>query len=253
MTKNSAHDCAVPTAYLHDLRDVPIMRSFDAGQHVIIDSIDYADDGFQTLDLEFSPERCAPWPAAFDEHLNSFPSPALLRKLSKYAIDTQPRVASSYPSPPPTPVSTANVDAPLKPKNHRDYFHFTGTGVDADPYSCSGIIHALPPQSGIPGWQRITMMKVFGSEIQSAPSSQPASTSLPDNPFDNNSNNNTGPSAALTGANDVPVVVDESCWAYEGVVLPGGMIMVGRWWSPADDTVDRLGTGPFIFWNVEDN
>jgi hypothetical protein len=97
------------------------------------------------------------------------------------------------------------------------------------------------------------MMKVFGSEIQSAPSSQPASTSLPDNPFDNNSNNNTGPSAALTGANDVPVVVDESCWAYEGVVLPGGMIMVGRWWSPADDTVDRLGTGPFIFWNVEDN
>lgn len=42
-------------------------------------------------------------------------------------------------------------------------------------------------------------------------------------------------------------------WAYEGVVLPGGMIMLGRWWSPMDDNrADRLSIGPFIFWNVPD-
>lgn len=208
------------------------MRSFDATEHVIIDSIDHNEDGFQTLDLDFAPENCIPWPAVFDEQLNSFPSPHLLRKLSKYAADTIPRAASGYLSPPPTPASKVSVDTQQKPRPERDYFQFSGTGVDADPYFCSGIIHALPPQRGIPGWQRITMMKIFGPDISSAPSSQPASAS---------------------SASTVPAAVDESCWAYEGVVLPGGMIMLGRWWSPADETVDRLGTGPFIFWNVDDS
>ena len=39
------------------------------------------------------------------------------------------------------------------------------------------------------------------------------------------------------------------CWAYEGVVLPGGMIMLGRWWSPLDETKRCM--GPFVFWNVD--
>jgi hypothetical protein len=26
----------------------------------------------------------------------------------------------------------------------------------------------------------------------------------------------------------------EALWAYEGVVLPGGRIILGRWWSPDD-------------------
>jgi len=29
---------------------------------------------------------------------------------------------------------------------------------------------------------------------------------------------------------------DEALWAYEGVVLPGGQIILGRWWSPEDYT-----------------
>ena len=42
---------------------------------------------------------------------------------------------------------------------------------------------------------------------------------------------------------------DESMlWCYEGVVLPGGMMIVGRWWSP--HTVNVL-TGPFLFWRVD--
>ena len=83
------------------------------------------------------------------------------------------------------------------------------------------------------------------------------------------------------------MAVDNAIWAYEGIVLPGGKIMVGRWWNPIDpgDAEDeeedsgnddddndddnenagdneneevedgvhvgqRLCTGPFIFWNV---
>lgn len=254
--KDSAHDCVmhiVPIAYLHDLRDVPIMRSFDAGEHVIVDSIDHAEDGFQTLDLDFAPENCRPWPAIFDEHLNSYPSPALLRKLSNYAADTEQPPGNGLPSPPPTPASAASVGAARKPHHQRDYVHFTGSGIDADPYQCSGIIHALPPQHGIPGWQRITMMKVFGLGSSSASSSQPTSAPQGDDPFVSSSSNGSIGLGKSNGASTAPVAVDESYWAYEGVVLPGGMIMLGRWWSPADETVDRLGTGPFIFWNVDDN
>ena len=47
--------------------------------------------------------------------------------------------------------------------------------------------------------------------------------------------------------------VNAGCWAYEGVVLPGGMIMLGRWWSPMDDSGLKRCMGPFIFWNVDKN
>ena len=32
-----------------------------------------------------------------------------------------------------------------------------------------------------------------------------------------------------------PTGIDlNALWAYEGVVLPGGQIAVGRWWSPSE-------------------
>ena len=39
-------------------------------------------------------------------------------------------------------------------------------------------------------------------------------------------------------------------WAYEGVVLPGGQVMVGRWWRPFDPEDAPSYSGPFIFWQV---
>lgn len=71
------------------------------------------------------------------------------------------------------------------------------TSNSRDFYS-SGWLNPLPPQQGIPGWQRMTMMKYFVDE---------------DGHWD-----------------------DEALWAYEGVVFPGGQIMLGRWWSPEDHT-----------------
>ena len=184
-----------------------------------------------------------PWPADFDEHLQSLPTPQLLKNLGKYSYTNQ-RAATNYPSPPPTPKAKAKVKVKVesvKPQPKLDYLQFSGTGIDADPFFCTGIIHALPPQQGIPGFQRITLMKIFSLDMPSTPSLQPSSAS--------SSNDMFSDSAAST----VPAVIDESCWAYEGVVLPGGMTILGRWWSPADETGDRLGTGPFIFWNVEDD
>ena len=42
-------------------------------------------------------------------------------------------------------------------------------------------------------------------------------------------------------------------WVYEGVVLPGGRMILGRWSQPFgdQDTLDSVDSGPFIFWNVD--
>ena len=68
-----------------------------------------------------------------------------------------------------------------------------------DDFHAVGWLNALPDQYGIPGWQRITFMKHF--------------------------------------AEDLDNVDSDNLWAYEGVVLPGGRIIVGRWWF-ASETVD---------------
>lgn len=70
---------------------------------------------------------------------------------------------------------------------------FVGKGIDLDDdFNCLGWLNALPDQQGIPGWQRITFMKHFLDDFD-----QPEKDNL---------------------------------WAYEGVVLPGGRIILGRWW-----------------------
>ncbi|KAF2088704.1 hypothetical protein K490DRAFT_38547, partial [Saccharata proteae CBS 121410] len=93
-------------------------------------------------------------------------------------------------------------------------YRFQANGWDNENFSGSGWLQTLPTQFGIPGWKRMTMMKYFENEHE------------------------TWDEYAL--------------WAYEGVVLPGDQIIIGRWWSPEEDTpTDQLYTGPFIFWNVD--
>jgi hypothetical protein len=81
-----------------------------------------------------------------------------------------------------------------------DNIQFTGTGIDLeDDFNAIGWLNPLPDQQGIPGWQRITFMKHF--------------------------------------MDDFDQVEQDNLWAYEGVVLPGGRIILGRWWY-ASENVD---------------
>lgn len=43
-------------------------------------------------------------------------------------------------------------------------------------------------------------------------------------------------------------------WAYEGIVIPGGEIMMGRWWNPLAGDIGDGGTycGCWAFWNTDD-
>ncbi|KAK3110233.1 hypothetical protein LTR53_015673, partial [Teratosphaeriaceae sp. CCFEE 6253] len=94
-------------------------------------------------------------------------------------------------------------------------FQFRGAGSDvAEDFCAQGWLNALPAQQGVPGWRRMTMMKYFEDP-------------------------------------DSGVVDEEALWAYEGVVLPGGEMMLGRWWSPGDGTGEEQYSGPFVLWCVD--
>lgn len=56
--------------------------------------------------------------------------------------------------------------------------------------------------------------------------------------------------SGMKTANPFDYMDTEALWAYEGVVLPGGEIIAGRWWSPQDEDAgdEELYSGPFMFW-----
>ncbi|KAF2832993.1 hypothetical protein CC86DRAFT_338057 [Ophiobolus disseminans] len=150
------------------------------------------DEGkIQSLQLNFGPEAKLKWLDTFEHHLSSMRSP----------VDA--------------PLTTQGRSNPKTAFSAKD-IQFTGTGVDLDDdFKAIGWLNALPPQQGIPGWQRITFMKHF--------------------------------------MEDLDAEEQDNLWAYEGVVLPGGRIIIGRWWY-ASENVDysKDYNGPFILWAVDE-
>ena len=150
---------------------------------------------FQDMMLEVLPEGSeVNWPPAFEQVLRSLTPP-------KETAKTRAQKRSSTP----------DEVAQFKPLS----FQFEGEGCDvAEQFFAAGWLNPLPPQQGIPGWQRMTMMKYFESE-------------------------------------DTGEIDTDALWAYEGVVLPGGQIILGRWWSPTEGTGEEMYSGPFILWCVD--
>ena len=170
----------------------------------------------RSLELDFvqDGQRQLKWPTVFEERLRSL----------RYTSTTQPPIKTQGRSRP----KIGTVDDPTL-KN----LQFVGRGEDLDDdFNAIGWLNSLPPQAGIPGWQRITFMKHF--------------------------------------MDDFDQVDQDNLWAYEGVVLPGGRIILGRWWYASDQvnlnvrdvrpilfrsfSTNRLQNdynGPFILWAVD--
>ena len=282
----------VVIAYLHDLNDIDAIRRCEPDDTVFFtDSIDHH-DGFQTLELDFEPAaNRARWPDNFESHLKAMPTRILCKRLDKLNKTKDPgpvqiprlgrwgnlhgEQPSQEPlSPPGTPgVTRADIELPLPstrepssptsptgPKRGVHYHQFSGSGNDAEPFHCRGILHPLPPQEEIPGWYRISFMKYFDPLAQ--PDTMPPQCDFTWAPFQSPPSERRAsskpykPAGADYNVSDMYQVDDEpeitpGCWAYEGVVLPGGMIMLGRWWSPMDGFGRMRCMGPFIFWNVD--
>lgn len=175
----------------------------DAENDQIQDKFAGEDENFSFQDMKLElvdpNERKVPWPEAFERHLHALTPPAPTTPTNRAKTRAQKRSA--------TP--DCIIDA--KPLS----FHFTGSGQDTtEQFFASGWLNPLPPQHGVPGWQRMTMMKYFD--------------------------------------NDDGSIDTEALWAYEGVVLPGGQIVLGRWWSPsAGERGEAMYSGPFVLWCVD--
>lgn len=163
----------------------------EVSSHYFIDK--NVDEGkIQSLELEFSPKgKHMKWPQIFEDRLHS--------------LDNSPG-AGRRPQ----------AKGKSKATNRNDEnVQFVGTGEDLeDDFNAIGWLNPLPPQMGIPGWQRITFMKHFVEN------------------FDE--------------------VEQDNLWAYEGVVLPGDRIILGRWWYASEQVnFGQDYNGPFILWAVD--
>lgn len=179
-----------------DHTDLELIRS-GAGEDLFIqDTFEYeaCEDAFPECQLRRSDKDndVDTWPALFERYLHSL----------RPAGETARTRTRSQPVPK-EHESRAFMSAPQK-------FTFDDFGHLSHDFHGEGWLTALPPQSGIPGWRRLTMMKFDPQDFASA-----------------------------------------DLWAYEGVVLPGGMIIIGRWWEPGDQPNERVYSGPFIMWCVD--
>ncbi|PVH93955.1 hypothetical protein DM02DRAFT_207624 [Periconia macrospinosa] len=180
---------------LHKLRRHTAKRPGKA-HDTIFDDLNIDEGKVQSLYLDFTsdPATQDPWPNLFEAKLRS-------------KRDTLPTSPPQQP-----PQHSKNATPEYSTKN----IQLKGWGEDLDDhFFATGWLNPLPPQSGIPGWQRVTFMKHFET--------------------------------------DATQFSHDNLWAYEGVVLPGGKFIVGRWWY-ASDEVDMKNdyNGPFILWAVDE-
>lgn len=180
-----------------DREEIDMIRGGLHHEEAILDQLNGEEDpdhAFQELNLNASDESQRSWPPVFESHLQSLTMPA-----SRARTRAQ---------------RSSNADSESNPINFATQsLRFQGGGQDSsENFFADGWLNPLPPQHGIPGWQRITMMKYF----------------------------------VENGNIDM-----DALWAYEGIMLPGGRLMVGRWWCPSDGYGQRMYSGPFILWNVD--
>jgi len=221
----------------------------------------HAEGLFQSLTLDFADkdEAGVPWPDIFERHLDSLTHRSTQRLAAaskvpasknetpiKNTAQTRAQTRSGDPRRP------SLDEEPVDPRSLS--FQFSGGGYDAEDFMATGWLNPLPSQNNIPGWMRWTMMKFFVNLSEGGSSSGDFD---PFNVEEVNYNHH---------AIDYDNIDDEALWAYEGIVLPGGQIVVGRWWC-ADDSDPGVGlgktpapatgegecySGPFLFWCVDE-
>ncbi|KAF2704489.1 hypothetical protein K504DRAFT_461248 [Pleomassaria siparia CBS 279.74] len=190
-------------SYLDPVSELPKFRLQNGEDENMVFVDHYVDEGnIQHFKLDSVKGKNLPWPETFEDRLQSHRDTLVPPQSQR---ETRAQKSKSKPTP--------------KQMNEEDKYksiQLIGDGGDEeDDFVASGWLQALHPQCGIPGWQRMTLMKHFLDE-------------------------NNQPSQ------------DDHLWAYEGVVLPGGRIILGRWWLATDPPdFDNDNSGPFIMWAVD--
>lgn len=234
------------------------MRSFDWSGYKNEDvyTNGYFTGGDEPLEIHVDwTARDLTWPEAFENHVNAIPDRAndlpyvlnhehkiravseFMKKRSRRGRRTRIPVARSaedtYKNSLPFRRMAQEDDFAKivrKTKPSMKYRVFIGTcDVDCgdDALNIAGVLHPLPPQSGIHEWQRVTMVSY----------ETPAS--------------GTAAKGYLDAAEDDLQIYMQ----FEGVVCPGANMMLGRYHigKAYDDDYDEdqlKKRGPFIFWTT---
>ncbi len=226
------------------------------GRNFLIDEFDQ--EGVQEIELDFTEgKNAAMWPGCFEQYLQALPSEALcahIREVTRKNDNLEAKVADpngpnleagdsaqgiskkSWRAPDQSSVMSdqrqttgsfkthesiqkVSSISPTSPQRGRDFLPFSGSMNRSCLGGILGILHDLPTQSGFPGFQRVSFMRYCK---QHAPNLE-----------------------------DVVTLSDEDLDCHEGVVLPGGHIIIGRWWYHwyPEQPVE---SGPFIMWEVEE-
>ena len=181
-------------AYVDENSAIRKVRAGRGDDEMIVDIFQAEGEVFQDFTLSHSDEKNMLWYSIFEKILRSRTTPISRARTRAQKSSASPEGLAAF--------------APQS-------FCFHGKGEDKDEdFRASGWLNALPEQCGIPGWQRVTMMKYFW----------------------------------LPGGQSIDW---QALWAYEGVVLPGGQIMLGRWWSPNHEEWEDAYSGPFLLWCVD--
>ncbi|KAE8349028.1 hypothetical protein BDV28DRAFT_152269 [Aspergillus coremiiformis] len=125
----------------------------------------------------------------------------------------------------------------IGPETQRLYFRGLQRFAD-DVYPVRGFTEPIrAPQGGFPGWQRICFA-IYAADRERLPLLLETGKSGRYNDEDGCLLNELWP----------PVELETDflwCQGYEGVIFPGGKIMVGQW----VDMINTTESGPFIFWD----
>ncbi|KAF1826213.1 uncharacterized protein K489DRAFT_109686 [Dissoconium aciculare CBS 342.82] len=154
-------------------------------------------DAFPEWELSMNQKGNDTWPKEFEDCLHSLTplkgSPRNVTRSQDRSVDNSQTLAF-----PPQRITC------------RELFGEEEDGDDAEVFHADGYLTALPPQSGIPGFIRVTMMKY---KLEAGGTFR-------------------------------------EHWAYEGVMLPGRQMIIGRWWQPFVPEA-AADSGPFIMWCVD--
>lgn len=159
-----------------EIGDIRAGRSGQGNCEPIMDHLNGEDtpyEAFQNIDLAISdPEDVDEWHPDFESILHSLGTPRSAARTRAQHRDHPAHALREF---------------------RTQAVRIEGDGTDvAEDFFIDGWLNPLPRQHGVPGWQRLTMMKYFIEEDES-------------------------------GEGEIDM---EALWAYEGVVLPGGKIVV---------------------------
>ena len=188
----------------------------------LVDDILHEEGGLDRGELSCSTViNDRPWGSIYDRYTRAIPSEALCRDINPGRLPGAARDQEDF-------------------KQFNLVLFQTVNGSAKELY-IRGIMHNIPAQEGVHGWARISAIAWYVDITPPQPVE--ATNTNGDGNGNDNDDDVSMTSSEIEEHDNNPPLQDED-FVLEGVVLPGGKIIVGRWWMAAED-LDRAADGGY--------